>query len=86
MPKPERENGFASQETGEEGQEDNMKEMMSSVPETSASLSISHTPKKPLMPGIQFEVGEKSQLHFLPVSKSFFNRLSKIRLSGQNEK
>lgn len=53
MPKPERENGFASQETGEEGQEDNMKEMMSSVPETSASLSISHTPKKPLMPGIQ---------------------------------
>lgn len=53
VPKPERENGFASQETGEEGQEDNMKEMMSSVPETSASLSISHTPKKPLMPGIQ---------------------------------
>ena len=53
VPKPERENGFASQETEEEGQEDNMKEMMSGVPETSASLSISHTPKKPLTPGIQ---------------------------------
>lgn len=45
MPKQERENGFASQETGEEGQEDNMKEMMSGVLESSASLSTSHTPK-----------------------------------------